>query len=378
MARDARLLAGVVAALCLSAGLAGAASGQAPPGDSFLVEHWNGAEWTVSRAASSPGGTELRAITASSPTNLWAVGVQTADNEHGSFPIAQHYTGKAGSGGLLPTPNRHAEPKLDAVSAGSAKDVWAVGSIGPHDHTLTEHFNGKVWKVVPSPQTPGTRLMGVAALTPRNAWAVGSLAVKTKNSRLLIEHWNGRLWRQVLSPNPKGPEEELLAISARSARDIWAVGDHRAGGHTRTLVLHWNGRRWTQVPSPSPAAQDSSFWGVTAIGAKDAWAVGVRGTRALAEHWNGRSWRVVPVGTPAGSTAAFLRTVSASSSADVWAAGQYGYRPAKGLVEHWNGRAWAPASIPAARNDSLFGIAAPSARDVWAVGGYEPGVEGLR
>jgi hypothetical protein len=67
MARDTRLLARVLIALGLAAGLAGAASGQALPGNSLLVEHWNGAVWTVSR---SRGGTELRAIAAISPTNL--------------------------------------------------------------------------------------------------------------------------------------------------------------------------------------------------------------------------------------------------------------------------------------------------------------------
>src|SRR5262249_53369543 len=151
-------------------------------------------------------------------------------------------------------------------------------------------------------QNPGTKLMGVAAVTRRNAWAVGSVAVKTKNSRPLIEHWNGSSWRREPAPNPSGPEDELLAISARSAHDIWAVGDHRAKGHTHTLVLHWDGRRWRQVPSSSPGAQDSSLWGVTVIGAKDAWAVGVSGTGPLAEHWNGRAWRVVPVRPPAGSS----------------------------------------------------------------------------
>jgi len=327
--------------------------------------------WTESTALR--GGSELRAVAAISRNNVWTVGSSATTG-----PLAEHFNGTSWSAFDLPDPNKRTGSELNAVSASSANDVWAVGWIGPHTHTLIEHFNGKAWRVAPSLQTPGTKLMGVAAVTRRNAWAVGALAVKTKNSRPLIEHWNGSSWRRVPSPDPRGPEDELLAISARSPRDIWAVGDHRAGNHTRTLVLHWDGRRWKQVPSPSPAAEDSSLWGVTVVGAKDAWAVGVGGNRSLAEHWNGHAWRVVSVRSPAGSTANSLLAVSGSSPTDVWAAGQDGYgAAARGLVEHWDGHAWSYSRTGAAGYVNLSGIAAPSASDVWAVGARTPLV-GLR
>jgi hypothetical protein len=71
VARDSRLLAGVAAALCLAAGLAGSATGQALPGNALVVEHWNGTAW---RKTPARGGSELRAVTAISPTDVWAVG----------------------------------------------------------------------------------------------------------------------------------------------------------------------------------------------------------------------------------------------------------------------------------------------------------------
>jgi hypothetical protein len=367
MARDARLLAGVAVAFCVAFGATSSASGLALPGDPPVVEHWNGAAWRATPAVDARGGSQLRAVTAISPTDLWAVGSSATVR-----PLAEHFNGTAWSPFLLPAPRERTGSGLNAVSASSAKDVWAVGWIGPHTHTLTEHFNGKAWKLVPSLQTGGTQLLGVAAVTRRNVWAVGTLAVKTKNSRPLIEHWNGSAWRRVPSPNPRGPEDELIAISARSASDIWAVGDYRTGGETRPLVLHWNGRRWKQVVTPSPP-RGGALWGVTAIGVKDAWAVGQGPTRPLAEHWNGRVWRVVSVRAPIGSPAPSLLAVSASSPTDVWAAGQHGYGPdAKALVEHWDGHAWTSSRSAAARYTSLFGIAALSGRNVWAVGGREP------
>jgi hypothetical protein len=377
MARDSRLLASVVVALGLAAGLAGWASGQTPPGNPLIVEHWNGAAWKVTPAVAPRGVSELHAVTAVSPTDLWAVGSYVkATRKFASFPLAEHYNG-TWSPVVLPTPNKRVEPDLNAVSANSAKDVWAVGSIGSMSrrgrrnssgHTLIERFDGKGWKVMPSVRARGSKLRGVAALTRRNAWAVGFLAVKRIYSRPLIEHWNGSVWRRVASPNPRGSEDALVAIAARSARDIWAVGNYRFRGETQPLVLHWNGLRWKQVASPSPS-RGGSLSGLAVLGAKDAWAVGEGGTGPLTEHWNGRAWRVVSVRLPAGSSAinCSLSTVSASSSTDVWAAGQDVYKH-RALVEHWDGHAWTTSRAATAGYDSLSGIAVLSARDVWAVG----------
>lgn len=374
MARDPRLLGVVVVALCLTAGLAGSASGRTPPRDVLFVEHWNGAAWRTTPAVAPRGDSELHAVTAVSPTDLWAVGSYVeATRRFASFPLAEHYNGTSWSPVVLPTPNKRVEPELDAVSATSAKDVWAVGLIGSMSrrgrrnssgHTLIEHFDGKAWKVMPSVRARGSRLLGVAALTRRNAWAVGLLAVKRIYSRPLIEHWNGSAWHRTASPNPRGSEDALVAISARSARDIWAVGNYRSRGETQPLVVHWNGLRWMQVASPS-LSEGGSLWGVAAIGANDAWAVGAGRKGPLTEHWNGRAWRVVSARSPAaGSINTSLTAVSASSPTDVWSIGEDVHPPVKALVDHWNGRAWSSRTT----GGYLFGIASLSARDVWAVG----------
>ncbi len=50
------------------------------------------------------------------------------------------------------------------------------------------------WNIVPSPNEPSANnfLLGVAALSPNDAWAVGSH----------IEHWDGTSWSIVPSPQP--------------------------------------------------------------------------------------------------------------------------------------------------------------------------------
>src|SRR6266700_2057709 len=87
---------------------------------------------------------------------------------------------------------------------------------------------------VASFSTPGS-FNGVAVLSARSAWAVGSAGSKT-----LILRWNGTVWRRVPSPNPSPDHAQCLAVvSAASASDAWAVGYTDGGG--KTLIVRWNG-----------------------------------------------------------------------------------------------------------------------------------------
>jgi hypothetical protein len=91
--------------------------------------------------------------------------------------------------------------QLTAISAASRSDIWAVGTAGPEGspRTLTAHWDGIRWQIVPSPNPLGfgdgllgigERLFGVVAITANEAWAVGAL-LNRSSSRLeqpLIEH----------------------------------------------------------------------------------------------------------------------------------------------------------------------------------------------
>jgi hypothetical protein len=191
---------------------------------------------------------------------------------------------------------RHdAEGLLYAVAATSSGNVWAVGQTSPPGdddepdwNALIMHWNGTSWKRVPSP-SPGTgaTLSGVAAVSARSAWAVGTAGYH----KTLILHWNGKAWRRMPSPSPAGPGTlALSSIAAASARSAWAVG-YSSGS---TLILHWNGTAWTRVPSPSAPSSTSYLWGVAAT-ARTAWTVGAAYRsgvpRALILHWNGTAWK---------------------------------------------------------------------------------------
>ena len=87
----------------------------------------------------------------------------------------------------------------------------------------------------------------------------------------LSEHWDGRAWTRVPSPDP-APSTILHGVAAPSATSAWAVGETNYG--QRPVIEHWDGTAWRQVPSPVPAGTGSVLYGVAATSSGNAWAVG--------------------------------------------------------------------------------------------------------
>jgi hypothetical protein len=375
-----RVLRGVAVLVFLLAGLALGGSASAGSGTLRmvpLVEHWDGSSWTQVDVA-RPGGPlyDLHAVVAPSATEVWAFGYTR---------YAQHWNGTAWQRVALPEPKGAQSPEFNGAAALSPNDIWAVGDAELHGSTsparaIVDHWNGHSWRLVPVPPSDYySRLVGVTALSPSNVWAVGGVGVgKSGAERTLTMHWNGKVWKRVPSPNPATPFTpagsvygSLAAVAGDSAHDVWAVGEYNrvaANGDRaiHPLVLHWNGARWRAVSSPDPAgsAHRSLLSGVVALSATGVWAVGSQahhGTRwvqhALAEHWDGTRWQIVP------TTDNPLTGVSGLSANDVWAVGGM----AGGDVTHWNGSTWT-VQTKLVHDDALTAVAEVSPTDVWAVG----------
>jgi hypothetical protein len=201
-----------------------------------LVEHWNGKAWSV-ESSPSMGGSQcssaLAGVAAISPSDAWAVG----DSCGGT--LVEHWNGKAWE--VQKIPNLGDNFVLHGVAAISPTDAWAVGDAGsPYAYTNGNpyggivHWNGKVWKVQKSPDLYGTNLIGVAAISRSDVWAVGYYG--NSLSRTLVEHWNGKAWKVQNSPHPGGGNNDLIGVAATSPSDVWAVGFDRDG--SRTLIEH--------------------------------------------------------------------------------------------------------------------------------------------
>jgi hypothetical protein len=267
--------------------------------------------------------------------------------------------------------------RLSDVAARSPGDVWAVGTID-NRRTLIEHWNGRKWRLVRSPNGKGreNKLEAVAVLGQADAWAVGTQGPRTDavaGEKTLIEHWDGHAWKTVSSPNPKAQASELKDVTAISANDVWAVGAAEHPSEWRPLVEHWDGRHWTIVPTPSGEGELFAAGGVTS---DDVWAVGSgydSTGSVLTEHWDGKSWQIVlapPFAGPTHKYAASLYAISADAADDVWAVG---YVASESLVDRWDGHKWTSLRHQylgdvGSGEPALSGVAALSPTDVWIAG----------
>jgi hypothetical protein len=226
----------------------------------------------------------------------------------------------------------------------------------------------------------------VAATSACHAWAVGEYNNGSAD-RTLILRWNGTAWKAQKSPNSGGSStyNDLNGVAAVSGNDAWAVGEYNNGTADRTLILHWNGKAWKAQKSPNGGGSSSGNFlnGVAAVSSNDAWAVGkyYNGTadRTLILHWNGKAWKAQKSPNGGGSsTGNDLFGVAAVSGNDAWAVGEYNNGTAhRTLILHWNGKAWKAQKSPNGGGSSsgnfLNGVAAVSGNDAWAVGEYYNG-----
>ena len=333
--------------------------------------------WTVVGVPSTGNNVIINGMSERTSTDAWAVGTQfVAAGQVPAPPAAYHWNGTAWS--LSATPALGVNAGLNAVSASSATDAWAVGFTLPSGYRvrqpLYEHWNGSAWSVASG---PGGGLNGVADLSATNAWAVGASGQ--------VEHYDGTAWASVTVPSPNPADtagNNLTAITATGPDDIWAVGEFTNTSFTNSAyALHYNGATWSVTVLPQPAASGPSspvLHGVTAIASNNVWAVGENeevpglGLSTLIEHWNGTAWSIVASPTPGAYP--LLNAVAGRSASDVYAVGSN--EPSvnggvqQGLILRWNGSTWSADTDPTAGTYSPLYAAAtlPGASQEWAAG----------
>jgi hypothetical protein len=200
----------------------------------------------------------------------------------------------------------------------------------------------------------------------------------------LVEHWNGTQWSVISAPNPGDATNELKGVSGVATNDVWAVGYqvNAQVGHEDTLILRWNGTQWLEYPSyPSPGTAYNELTAVKAIAANDVWAVGTYSDtgsrrRPLTMHWNGTQWSVIP--TPFNpAVEMYLTSVAASSPDYVWAVGFY-INPATNASANvgmrWDNYQyvwlWPASDNPGSHTNVISGVTAVGPNEAWAVGSY--------
>ena len=257
--------------------------------------------------------------------------------------------------------------ELFGVGAASQADVLAVGGDNPGQPptaVLTtpyaERWNGSGWTATPVPLGPvypsgeqAAQLNGVADIAPGDGWAVGTVSdTSSLASQTLAYHWNGTAWTRSPTPDPAGPAQgnELQAVAARGAADVWAAGGD--GYPAASLVLHWNGSAWRRVSVPDIGALDAV---TTAPG--HVWVAG--GDRV--DQFDGTAWTSLPA-LPVTAQDFVSIAGLADTSGGLWAVGALDFSCGEGQVcttsyaALWNGTAW--QTVPAGGGTGLSGVAA--------------------
>jgi len=358
--RAAFMVAAAGSALALAAGTAFAATG-----------------WTVVTAPPTGQNATLTGVATVSDSDAWAVGFRNGNafTNVGAKVLIDNWNGTAWSQVATPaTPQNTA--LLDAVSASSAMDAWAVGRTQNNKSSLQGlalQWNGTSWSVSPSfTGALSAFALGVADISPADAYAVGN---NSSIPRGHLAHWNGTTWSSVTVPlPPNAPTNTTLnAISADGPNDVWAVGTYLNSVTEQfdNFSIHFNGTAWAVGPTPAAG----NIYALKANSPTDVWAVGGSSSSSnstLTEHFNGTAWSVVP--SPSPGTTAVLDGVTTSNAANnVWAVGSFtpaGSTSPQTLTMNWNGTAWSVVTSPnPASFDTLSAVATnPGAAIVWAAG----------
>jgi hypothetical protein len=235
---------------------------------------------------------------------------------------------------------------LRSVSCPSSSSCNAVGvnvtqtAFGP----LAEHWNGKVWSIVPTatlssnPKTLAlAEFIGVSCANPSSCMAVGTYTTLTTSTRSissqpLIEQWNGTSWSNVAAPRPAHDSfAGLIGVSCPVPANCTAVGLQQPTiiAASTALAAHWDGTRWTIASLPKLAgATQSALSGIACRSAYSCYAVGSvdtkSGTHTLVEHSNGATWAHVTTPSPSGTTDASLNGIACPSASTCIAVGSYG------------------------------------------------------
>jgi hypothetical protein len=239
--------------------------------------------------------------------------------------------------------------RAELFGVAAAGDALAVGGYNPGTTptaVLTapyaEHWNGTAWAATPVPLTPvyphsqNAQLEGVTVTGPSGGWAVGHVDnVSSLASQTLAYHWNGTSWSRSRTPDPAGSAlgNHLYAVAARSASDVWAVGDDGSYPPS-SLVLHWNGSTWRQAAAPGIGSLHA-----VAVDPGHVWAA----SYASVAQFDGTTWTTLPA--PPVISGSLQLAGLAHSGAGLWAVGTVLISYGEGYLYHpyaalWNGTAW--------------------------------------
>lgn len=245
-----------------------------------------------------PGGgnVQLWAVAGLSANDAWAGGTQRMQVNGGWVNqqlLVEHWDGSAWTVMNAPLPPTsvgagYGGAHVYDIAALSANDVWFVGRwVGPYPGTsstqppLTMHWDGNDFELVPAPVLGGSCVLeAISAVSPSDIWAVGNVSSATTPYPYVL-HWDGSLWSHVVIP-PAGVYTGVVDVLALSASEVWVSAYRATTSGNLPVLLRFNGTSWSQT---TPPVASSAIFGTSA---NDLYLASDR-----LHHFDGSTWEVL-------------------------------------------------------------------------------------
>ena len=312
-----------------------------------LTEHWDDTSWSVVPSPNvGTSGNRLSGVAVIAANDVWAVGF--SGNESTQQTLIEHWDGT--NWNIVPSPNIGTlDNMLSGVTAISTNDVWAVGAYIDSNasyQTLIEHWDGTNWSIVPSANVAshGNLLNAVIAVSANDIWAVGTQRIGSapQIQQTLTEHWDGTSWSVVPSPNVGMANDVLNGVTSFSSDEVWAVGtSSNIGINTgSTLIERWNGKHWQVVHSPNVGTANNILNGVAGFSDDNMWAVGSSSNddlvgHTLIGHGHDKHWHVVASPNVGTANNELNGVAVVPGTQNLWAVG-YSSLPFQPLIEFYS------------------------------------------
>jgi hypothetical protein len=344
-----RASAAAIAALAIAAG--GAAAASAAPAS---AGHWRFSYVSHQQLGNFTG------VAAVSARDVWAVGTAVAEGgPTADRAIVRRWNGSSWSAVALPAADQHAY--LTAVAGSAPGNVWVFGYLngknGPAPFAL--RWNGS-WSRRGTWDSEAGLINDAVALSPYDIWAFGPGPV---------QHYNGTHWKTLSLPF------SLVAASAISATDMWAIGQGSGG----PILAHFAGGRWSTRPVPAKASSFTNLNSVLALPHGKVWVTGeaiASSSSALALQFTNGKWS-----THNPPKDDYLGSLTPDGSGGLWAASASPYDGQ--AVYHYTAGRWHRVVLPSVKGKSTsVSVVArvPGSNRVFAAGlllwGHLPATEG--
>lgn len=258
-----------------------------------LIERYVNGAWSYVAGPVIPPVEEasLNGIACPSPTDCWAVGSHGGTKAVGwGDTLVEHFDGAEWSIVSSPDSGPNSLDMLNSIACPASDDCWAVGS-DDTNAAFIEHYDGNAWTIDTDLADPGSNnyLNGVTCISTVACWAVGNQGnVTSQFTQTVIEQYDGTSWTRVSSPNPIGGQwgvNFLNGVSCNASGACWAVGQSEGveGLYTpgQSLIAEYAGPGgWTAVTNPDPGLSGDEFRGV-GCGADYCVAAGANGGAPL-------------------------------------------------------------------------------------------------